>query len=74
MDIRWFKQWKKYVGYDSWDTLNAGDETYNPGPIDNSALLKGENSVGCLRLLLLFYTYDSLTWEYSGTCDSRPLR
>ncbi|XP_070193299.1 ubiquitin carboxyl-terminal hydrolase 15-like isoform X2 [Littorina saxatilis] len=40
VDIRWFKQWKKYVGYDSWDTLNAGDETYNPGPIDNSALLK----------------------------------
>ena len=41
LDIRWFKQWKKYVGYDSWDTLNAGDETYNPGPIDNSALFKG---------------------------------
>ena len=41
LSIRWYKQWKKYVGFDSWDTLNTGDETYNPGPIDNSDLLKG---------------------------------
>lgn len=41
LDIRWFKQWKKYVGYDSWDTLSAGDEAVNPGPIDNSVLFKG---------------------------------
>ncbi|XP_076448226.1 ubiquitin carboxyl-terminal hydrolase 4-like [Babylonia areolata] len=40
LDIRWFKLWKKYVGYDSWDTVNIGDETYHPGPIDNSALFK----------------------------------
>ena len=29
------------MGFDSWDTLNTGDETYNPGPIDNSPLFKG---------------------------------
>ncbi|XP_076469575.1 ubiquitin carboxyl-terminal hydrolase 4-like [Babylonia areolata] len=40
LDLRWFKQWKKYVGYDTWDTVNAGEETYNPGPIDNSPLFR----------------------------------
>ena len=50
LDIRWYKQWKKYVGFDSWDTLNAGDETFNPGPIDNSALFKGQHLI-----LLLFH-------------------
>ncbi|PVD25200.1 hypothetical protein C0Q70_15698 [Pomacea canaliculata] len=44
LDIRWFKQWKKYVGYDSWDTLSAGDEAVNPGPIDNSVLFKGSSN------------------------------
>ncbi|XP_025106450.1 ubiquitin carboxyl-terminal hydrolase 15-like isoform X2 [Pomacea canaliculata] len=44
LDIRWFKQWKKYVGYDSWDTLSAGDEAVNPGPIDNSVLFKEGSS------------------------------
>ncbi|XP_052820010.1 eukaryotic translation initiation factor 4 gamma 1-like [Mya arenaria] len=37
---KWFKQWKSYVGYDSWENYNAGDESANPGPIDNSPLLK----------------------------------
>ena len=41
LSIRWYKHWKKYVGFDSWDTLNTGDETYNPGPIDNTSLFKG---------------------------------
>ncbi|XP_067683903.1 ubiquitin carboxyl-terminal hydrolase 15-like isoform X3 [Haliotis asinina] len=40
VDIKWFKQWKKFVGYDSWDSCSVGDESTNPGPIDNSALLK----------------------------------
>ncbi|XP_064607278.1 ubiquitin carboxyl-terminal hydrolase 15-like isoform X2 [Liolophura sinensis] len=44
IDTRWFKQWKKYVGYDSWDLHNVGEETYNPGPIDNSNLFQDE---GC---------------------------
>ncbi|NXX77179.1 UBP4 hydrolase, partial [Urocolius indicus] len=35
---RWFKQWKKYVGFDSWDMFGAGDSCLFPGPIDNSGL------------------------------------
>ena len=38
------KQWKKYVGYDMWDQNLAGQESANPGPIDNSNLFKGENT------------------------------
>lgn len=41
MDSRWFKQWKKYVGFDSWDKYQMGDQNVYPGPIDNSGLLKG---------------------------------
>ncbi len=41
MDIRWIKQWKKYVGYDTWDQSSAGKESANPGPLDNSNLFKG---------------------------------
>ena len=41
MDTKWFKQWKKYVGFDNWDTSYVGDQSANPGPIDNSPLLKG---------------------------------
>ncbi|XP_033114245.1 tripartite motif-containing protein 45-like isoform X2 [Anneissia japonica] len=36
---KWFKQWKKYVGYDSWDMYNVGMETAFPGPVDNSPLI-----------------------------------
>ena len=41
VDMRWMKQWKKYVGYDQWDQSLAGQETANPGPVDNSNLFKG---------------------------------
>ena len=40
IDTKWFKQWKKYVGYDNWDVGLAGEESANPGPIDNSPLFK----------------------------------
>ncbi|XP_070541963.1 probable E3 ubiquitin-protein ligase MID2 [Ptychodera flava] len=40
---RWFKQWKKYVGYDSWDLNETGKQISHPGPIDNFGLFK-ENS------------------------------
>ncbi len=39
--MRWIKQWKKYVGYDQWDQQLAGQESANPGPLDNSNLFKG---------------------------------
>ena len=35
------KQWKKYVGYDQWDQRYTGQEAANPGPMDNSSLLRG---------------------------------
>ncbi|XP_041349901.1 ubiquitin carboxyl-terminal hydrolase 15-like isoform X2 [Gigantopelta aegis] len=43
VDIRWFKQWKKFVGFESWDIDQAGEDSANPGPIDNSSLLKEDN-------------------------------
>lgn len=43
VDKKWFNQWKRYVGYDSWETSNdIGEQTTHPGPIDNSPLLKGQ--------------------------------
>uniref|UniRef100_A0A6Q2YBI1 Ubiquitin carboxyl-terminal hydrolase n=1 Tax=Esox lucius TaxID=8010 RepID=A0A6Q2YBI1_ESOLU len=39
IDSRWFKQWKKYVGFDSWDMYNVGEHSLYPGPVDNSGLL-----------------------------------
>ncbi|XP_078423960.1 ubiquitin carboxyl-terminal hydrolase 15 isoform X11 [Cetorhinus maximus] len=44
VDSRWFKQWKKYVGFDSWDKYQMGDQNVYPGPVDNFGLLKGEDS------------------------------
>ncbi|XP_040263063.1 ubiquitin carboxyl-terminal hydrolase 4 isoform X2 [Bufo bufo] len=38
VDSRWFKQWKKYVGFDSWDVYNVGESNLFPGPVDNSGL------------------------------------
>lgn len=37
----WFKQWKKFVGYESWDAFNAGQQEANPGHIDNLPILEG---------------------------------
>lgn len=42
IDSRWFKQWKKYVGFDSWDMYNVGERSLYPGPIDNSGLFSGK--------------------------------
>ncbi|KAM8974589.1 ubiquitin carboxyl-terminal hydrolase 15 isoform 2-T2 [Pelodytes ibericus] len=44
IDSRWFKQWKKYVGFDSWDKYQLGDQNVYPGPIDNSGLLRDSDS------------------------------
>ncbi|XP_032242140.2 ubiquitin carboxyl-terminal hydrolase 4 [Nematostella vectensis] len=38
IDCRWFKHWKKFVGFDSWDVYGAGEAVNNPGPLDNSNL------------------------------------
>uniref|UniRef100_A0A8D1M178 Ubiquitin carboxyl-terminal hydrolase n=1 Tax=Sus scrofa TaxID=9823 RepID=A0A8D1M178_PIG len=44
IDSRWFKQWKKYVGFDSWDMYNVGEHNLFPGPIDNSGLFSDPES------------------------------
>lgn len=36
----WFKQWKKYVGFDERDQTSKGKIESHPVPIDNSPLLK----------------------------------
>ena len=41
VDVKWLKQWKKYVGYDQWDQYHVGQVSANPGPIDNANLFKG---------------------------------
>uniref|UniRef100_A0A8C1VL80 Ubiquitin carboxyl-terminal hydrolase n=1 Tax=Cyprinus carpio TaxID=7962 RepID=A0A8C1VL80_CYPCA len=38
------KQWKKYVGFDSWDLYNVGEHNLYPGPIDNSGLFSDHKS------------------------------
>ncbi|XP_060558004.1 E3 ubiquitin-protein ligase TRIM36-like isoform X2 [Ruditapes philippinarum] len=40
IDIKWFKQWKSYVGYENRDRLNVGEELAYPGPIDNTPILQ----------------------------------
>ena len=46
----WFKRWKKFVGYDIQDQRGAADKRNNPGPVNNSPLLKGESN----KLINLF--------------------
>uniref|UniRef100_A0A3Q3XIA1 Ubiquitin carboxyl-terminal hydrolase n=1 Tax=Mola mola TaxID=94237 RepID=A0A3Q3XIA1_MOLML len=44
IDSRWFKQWKKYVGFESWDMYNVGEQSLYPGPIDNSGLFSDQET------------------------------
>ena len=41
VDVKWMKQWKKFVGYDQRDQNSVGLEHANPGAVYNSALLRG---------------------------------
>jgi len=61
IDVRWFKQWKKYVGYDEWETSMVGENVANPGPIDNSNLFKGD------YLVHTWFIYFSLVFCRSHT-------
>ena len=42
VDQKWFKQWKKYTGFDSWDQHSAGETSAHPVPIYNDYLFKGK--------------------------------
>lgn len=52
LDTKWFKQWKKYVGYESWDAFNVGQSEANPGPVDNSPLVEEGMKEGFIRFKL----------------------
>ena len=45
VDVRWMKQWKRYVGDDQEDQSQVGLDSANPGPIDNSNLFKGGSEI-----------------------------
>ena len=45
VDVKWMKQWKKYVGYDQWDQSYAGQDAANPGPIDNASLFRSKKKL-----------------------------
>ena len=36
--MRWWEQWKKFVGYNKWDQFGVGEKLNDPGHIDNSSL------------------------------------
>ena len=61
IDTKWFKQWKKYVGFDNWDTSYVGDQSANPGPIDNSPLLKGKVIIGSYSVYI-----EMSEWAFSS--------
>lgn len=54
VDSHWFKQWKKYVGFDSWDKYQMGDQNVYPGPVDNSGLLRGKSDDSSLSQTLKY--------------------
>jgi len=41
LDAKWFSRWKTYVGFDDWSSGSIGDESANPGPVDNSFIIEG---------------------------------
>ncbi|KAK3546519.1 hypothetical protein QTP70_026373 [Hemibagrus guttatus] len=45
IDSTWFNTWKKYVGFDSWNTASLEDQMIYPGRVDNSQLLKDSLSI-----------------------------
>ena len=68
VDIRWMKQWKKYVGYDTWDQSSVGKESANPGPLDNFNLFKSK----CPYIVKLLPRVLDHTCESSQTLQSVP--
>ncbi|XP_040448195.1 ubiquitin carboxyl-terminal hydrolase 4 isoform X3 [Falco naumanni] len=52
VDSRWFKQWKKYVGFDRWDMFGVDDPRFFPGPIDNSGLFSDPETQSLKELLV----------------------
>jgi len=53
VDTRWYSQWKKYVGFDSWDLSASSHASNNPGPIDNANLFVAETEPWQLKERLM---------------------
>ncbi|KAK2534350.1 Usp4 [Columba guinea] len=78
VDSRWFKQWKKYVGFDSWDMAGADDPCLFPGPVDNSGLFSATIEKEMRKLFnipaeketRLWNRYTSNTYEQLSKLDS----
>ncbi|KAJ0068488.1 hypothetical protein NL108_008436, partial [Boleophthalmus pectinirostris] len=81
IDSRWFKQWKKYVGFDSWDMYNVGERSLYPGPIDNSGLFSDQETQALKEHLIdeLDYVlvpteaWNKLVSWYGCLEDQRPI-
>lgn len=61
IDSRWFKQWKKYVGFDSWDMYNVGERSLYPGPIDNSGLFSGKTGIFKRQIIWCVFALETCT-------------
>ena len=53
--MEWFRQWKKYTGFDSEAQDGAGQARGHPGPIDNALLFKSNSNI---LLSLIMYIYN----------------
>ncbi|XP_036389667.1 ubiquitin carboxyl-terminal hydrolase 4-like [Megalops cyprinoides] len=81
IDSRWFKQWKKYVGFDSWDMYNVGEQSLYPGPIDNSGLFSDQETQALKEHLIDELDYvlvPTEAWQklvswYGCLQDQRPI-
>ncbi|XP_019855259.1 PREDICTED: spore wall protein 2-like [Amphimedon queenslandica] len=81
VDVKWFRQWKKYTGFDSWDQETAGQASAHPGPVDNGTLFKDPDSEelknnlkeGENYALLPEPAYNLLVKWYGLSVGSRPI-
>ncbi|XP_035640682.1 ubiquitin carboxyl-terminal hydrolase 15-like [Oncorhynchus keta] len=49
VDSHWFKQWKKYVVFDSWDKYQMGDQNVYPGSVEILGLLTSVGDVLAIK-------------------------
>uniref|UniRef100_A0A1X7UAM8 DUSP domain-containing protein n=1 Tax=Amphimedon queenslandica TaxID=400682 RepID=A0A1X7UAM8_AMPQE len=81
VDVEWFRQWKKYTGFDSWDQDSAGQASAHPGPIFNGTLFIGNVSETLKDHLIEEQHYallPELAWNlllswYGLSVGSRPI-
>ena len=65
VDTRWWKKWKKFVGYQESDEFGVGEELNDPGPIDNSNLFASK-TLHHLHDLYYFISHSRTLCHYSN--------